>query len=297
MKRFVTYLYQYENRLKVKNTGFAKIEVKNGQGRMEIVVKGADRTQGPARIYLFFHDEKALPIGTLQLNMGNGTLAVSFEENHINGSEYDFSDVRGLAIRAESGCYIASSWVDDSSERLLAGDFEEAGRDSMPKMPTWEEPKEDIWTPKEPMEKSRVEAPVEDPMMEPMEDQMEAAPCMACRGMKKDGVTYRRIDLADIKQMPECNRHLLNNNFLLHGFFNYHYLLEKCVKDESGEHYYMGVPGVYEKPERMMAMLFGFMDFEPARQEELTMGRNEKMPENVNRTFGYYLCPIEKSRH
>ena len=119
MKRFVTYLYQYENCLKVKNTGFAKIEVKNGQGRMEIVVKGADRTQGPARIYLFFHDEKALPIGTLQLNMGNGTLVVSFEENHINGSEYDFSDVRGLAIRAESGCYIASSWVDDSSERLL----------------------------------------------------------------------------------------------------------------------------------------------------------------------------------
>lgn len=297
MKRFVTYLYQYENRLKVKNTGFAKIEVKNGQGRMEIVVKGADRTQGPARIYLFFHDEKALPIGTLQLNMGNGTLAVSFEENHINGSEYDFSDVRGLAIRAESGCYIASSWVDDSSERLLAGDFEEAGRDSMPKMPAWEEPKEDIWTPKEPMEKSRVEAPVEEPMMEPMEDPLEAAPCMACRGMKKDGVTYRRIDLADIKQMPGCNRHLLNNNFLLHGFFNYHYLVEKCVKDESGEHYYMGVPGVYEKPERMMAMLFGFMDFEPARQEELTMGRNEKMPENVNRTFGYYLCPIEKSRH
>lgn len=270
MKRFVTYLYQYENRLKVKNTGFAKIEVKNGQGRMEIVVKGADRTQGPARIYLFFHDEKALPIGTLQLNMGNGTLAVSFEENHINGSEYDFSDVRGLAIRAESGCYIASSWVDDSSERLLAGDFEEAGRDSMPKMPAWEEP---------------------------MEEPLEAAPCMACRGMKKDGVTYRRIDLADIKQMPGCNRHLLNNNFLLHGFFNYHYLVEKCVKDESGEHYYMGVPGVYEKPERMMAMLFGFMDFEPARQEELTMGRNEKLPETVNRTFGYYLCPIEKSRH
>lgn len=278
MKRFVTYLYQYENCLKVKNTGFAKIEVKNGQGRMEIVVKGADRTQGPARIYLFFHDEKALPIGTLQLNMGNGTLAVSFEENHINGSEYDFSDVRGLAIRAESGCYIASSWVDDSSERLLAGDFEEAGRDSMPKMPAWEEP-------------------MEEPMMEPMEEPLEAAPCMACRGMKKDGVTYRRIDLADIKQMPGCNRHLLNNNFLLHGFFNYHYLVEKCVKDESGEHYYMGVPGVYEKPERMMAMLFGFMDFEPARQEELTMGRNEKLPETVNRTFGYYLCPIEKSRH
>ena len=57
------------------------------------------------------------------------------------------------------------------------------------------------------------------------------------------------------------------------------------------------IPGVYEKPERMMAMLFGFMDFEPARQEELTMGRNEKLPETVNRTFGYYLCPIEKSRH
>ena len=38
MKRFVTYLYQYENCLKVKNTGFAKIEVKNGQGRVEIVV-------------------------------------------------------------------------------------------------------------------------------------------------------------------------------------------------------------------------------------------------------------------
>ena len=90
--------------------------------------------------------------------------------------------------------------------------------------------------------------------------------------------SIRRIDLSDIKKLPSRNWYLCSNSFLLHGFFNYHYLIIKKVSREGKEKYYLGVPGIYEKPERVMATLFGFPEFE----------RAEGAP-----GFGYWLCLLD----
>jgi hypothetical protein len=73
----------------------------------------------------------------------------------------------------------------------------------------------------------------------------------------------RRIDISDIRKLPKKNWYLCNNSFLIHGFFNYRYLVLVESERNGGKKTYLGVPGVYEKPERMMAMLFGFPDFLP----------------------------------
>lgn len=90
--------------------------------------------------------------------------------------------------------------------------------------------------------------------------------------------SIRRIDLSDIKKLPSRNWYLCSNSFLLHGFFNYHYLIIKKVSRDGKEKYYLGVPGIYEKPERVMATLFGFPEFE----------RAEGAP-----GFGYWLCLLD----
>jgi hypothetical protein len=73
----------------------------------------------------------------------------------------------------------------------------------------------------------------------------------------------RRIDISDIRKLPKKNWYLCNNSFLIHGFFNYRYLVLVELEGNGGKKTYLGVPGIYEKPERMMAMLFGFPDFLP----------------------------------
>ena len=66
--------------------------------------------------------------------------------------------------------------------------------------------------------------------------------------------------------------------FLLHGYYNYGHVMI----DESGEEPRLGVPGNYYEREQMVAEMFGFPVFEPAREgEHITNG-----------TFGYFYTRL-----
>jgi hypothetical protein len=92
----------------------------------------------------------------------------------------------------------------------------------------------------------------------------------------------RRIDISDIRRLPKKNWYLCNNSFLIHGFFNYRYLVLVEIEENGGRKMYLGVPGVYEKPERMMAMLFGFPDFLPEGSRSTVQEEEAGLPEKGN---------------
>lgn len=80
-------------------------------------------------------------------------------------------------------------------------------------------------------------------------------------------------------QLPTLEEELLfreyvHNSFLLHGYYNYGHIMI----DETEEEPRLGVPGNYYEREQMVAVMFGFPDFEAAREGEKT----------GNGTFGYY---------
>lgn len=85
-----------------------------------------------------------------------------------------------------------------------------------------------------------------------------------------------RIDLADIRRLFPTKQYYANNSFVIHGFMNYNHLIVKTADNKK----YLGVPGVYEKPEEMMAKLFGFTEF----VDEKT--HSESQSEGA---FGYWL--------
>lgn len=74
---------------------------------------------------------------------------------------------------------------------------------------------------------------------------------------------------------------LVNNSFLLHGFFNYDYLLLGRMEKEGKERFYIGVPGNFYEREKQVALMFGFESFEC-----------QKEPAQVG-DFGYYMIPVE----
>lgn len=71
---------------------------------------------------------------------------------------------------------------------------------------------------------------------------------------------------------------LVNNSFLLHGYYNYrHLILGRYPEEEGEEGFYLGVPGVCYEREKMAAEMFGFEAFE---------GKREPAAEG---DFGYYM--------
>ena len=88
----------------------------------------------------------------------------------------------------------------------------------------------------------------------------------------------------------------------MHGFFCYHYLVLKTVNAPDGTQIYLGVPGIYASQERMMALLFGFNDFE-VDTDHITQTDSNHDPslsdaaadtlQPSEGTFGYWLCQLE----
>lgn len=75
-----------------------------------------------------------------------------------------------------------------------------------------------------------------------------------------------KITPHDISYLPKKYWHLCNNSFLLHGFYNYKYLLlcEKTMDD--AKRYMICVPGMFHNKEQSMARMFGFTEFEGGQQ-------------------------------
>lgn len=91
-----------------------------------------------------------------------------------------------------------------------------------------------------------------------------------------DERVYVKLEPKDFIILQSKYQHLVNNSFLLHGFYNYRYIILGKEND-----YYLGVPGVFYEREKMVALMFGFEAFE-------CPGGVAKAGE-----FGYYLRKVE----
>lgn len=92
-----------------------------------------------------------------------------------------------------------------------------------------------------------------------------------------DGRVYVKLEPKDFIILSGKYQHLVNNSFLLHGFYNYRHV----ILGKEGEVHYLGVPGVFYEREKMVALMFGFEAFECGSREP-------KAGE-----FGYYLRQVE----
>ncbi len=91
-----------------------------------------------------------------------------------------------------------------------------------------------------------------------------------------------RMELRDIRVLPKRYWYLGNNSFLLHGFFNYRYLVFGMEESEEGKRWFIGVPGVFQSQEKVMASIFGFPEYKSEKKSGQKTGR-----------FGYWYRYLE----
>ena len=78
-----------------------------------------------------------------------------------------------------------------------------------------------------------------------------------------------RMELKDLKELPKKYWYLGSNSFLLHGFFNYRHLLLGRIEGEHSKKWFVGVPGVYQNQEKVLAAIFGFPEFKQEKDTEI----------------------------
>ncbi len=365
LKRFVTYIYSYEEKKKGDNAGFARIEIRGDDCRIEIHLRAAYIGKSTCNAYLFREDAGDLigyPIGEMTMRNGVGDLKTAMKAAQIAGAPLDIYQADGLIIIGGDERIFLSRWKEDvapevSKERFRIWNPEQTTRSDIPNTPvptektTEQAPasvnnSEDADTPpampaSPEKNGNRLRTSLPEPKITGSAQTTEntaAGPQNATAGSKntqnenfrdaqalseetahphesaqetetvsateipmrnvfpeydwasvwerltdthpvfapfedKNAVCIQ-IELKDLRELPKRYWYLGNNSFLLHGFFNYRYLV---VGKTGEERWFIGVPGIYQRQERVMAAIFGFPEFITAAVSSGRPGWEEEM--------------------
>lgn len=267
MKRFVTYLYECERGNKSKNVGFIRVNVREDSATMEVYLRNLVKGLDKGKLFVLIYKEvlQGFELGEIKIIGGQSDARIEVNAKDIKGKGISLVDIQGIGIQMDSGIYIASCWQDAYADEIVRGEFVE---------------EKELFVDRE---------------EEESEDVLVVSQEVYGQGeIVRDGPssTYEKIDLSQIRDLPSPNWHLVQNSFLVHGFWNYGYLVLKKDVEENQKTLSLGVPGIYEKPEAVMATLFGFPKFEAITKEMVAVG-NEKNQETEVGTFGCWFVELK----
>lgn len=333
-QRFVTYLFLYEEEKKRENCGFAKVEIRQDQCRIQLQVKGI--RQESVEVYLLNQnvtEPKGVLIGSIRVRNGVAEQTFFCNSNHVGESEYAIEQMRGIYIPLEHAEFVASQWDDEVTvwrlfqpwspkSEAVVSDVTGSGKtdksrddnkinlrtdvdltagnkksDAERNMGTMQEknmvhqnsqktevkkgePHQDS---KAEREKNRVTQKAEEnreeiggelhatqtsaAMSYPLQmnwvqqwERFTAAHPLICPFDEDDHVYAVKLKLQDFTILPKRYQYLANNNFLLHGYFNYEMILFGYMEEEK-RRWFLGVPGVFSNQEQLLAGIFGFPEF------------------------------------
>ena len=315
MKRFICYLYEYQEGRRIRNIGFCKVESSEDGCTVSIHGKGwGMNSPKKLSLYLFWR-ENGKCLGVYQGELGNVSPALNYRLSYTEedvGRTARYDRVEGIILCGENGPRYAAVWTDEAVD---ISRMEPAGKEEMteekeeqpeePEEPNEEEPvPEENEMPDEQEEPAGVSYDVreilpeesrelEEKEPEPFyfdEEEEDSKPEIAeqeCQTTCRFRCT--KIQRQDLSRLIRREWQLANNSFLLHGYYNYHHLAFL----QEGENLYLGVPGVYSEKERRAAQAFGFPGFVNYEEEMLDLPEGEK---EDRADFGYWCRQVHQIR-
>lgn len=262
----IIYLSLFKGGEKISSAGFASMHGEKDELCFTIQIKNvSNECEGSYTVYLITKETEA-DIGKLSIQTGSGDYKKSFacsrNKARIGNYEITPEDIYGLQIRISDSITIEGEW--------------KCGKTAKVELPSKDEnPESDREPDLESVELKAVAIPSD--KWEQLKAQYKTVHPFG------DEREFISIELKDFVVLREKYQKLVNNSFLLHGFYNYrHLILGKDYKIGTNMDtcFYLGVPGVFFEREKMVAVMFGFEGFEAAGPIEI--GK-----------FGYYLRSVE----
>jgi hypothetical protein len=288
-QRETIYMGLFAHDEKVGSAGFAKAESREGKGRLSVTVRNVPssvRGMFPVRVY---DGEEWKELEKIAIKDGEGSW---------NAEDIALKNGLQLQITLSDHGYIYGKSKNAGQMPMRISISERADRPERADEPerTDVPDKTEVWEKSGEQEQTEVgtlkTADIQ-PSKTAKEDRQFTAGPKPLEGIRDDKWeqilsiypkihpygderVYVKLEPKDFLILQEKYQHLVNNSFLLHGFYNYRYVI---LGKEEG--YYLGVPGVYYEREKMVALMFGFEAF------ECDGGIAE------SGKFGYYLRKVE----
>ena len=297
MKRFIRYLYEYEQEKRIRNVGFVKVETGNEETIVHMQVKGFHNQEQKLGLYLFYKEnDRFVKIFQEERPLVSTGLSWHYKYSVDDiGNPEKYSAICGMLIESNQGRQMAVTWDDSCVDVSLMVDFkpDEAASEQEEKIFEQESQAEEVLSPvigrREPEEK--------DPNPDAQEKE-DLSPAEEMSG-QEETQTYRKkitkITRQDISKLPRCEWKLANNRFLLHGYNNFHHLL----LIEEGNYLKLGVPGIYHIKEAECAKTFGFGEFISCEELKDNAEMQEINWENQDdyEIWGYWCKPVRRRRN
>lgn len=316
MKRFIRYLYEYEGNQKKRNVGFVKVEQDGKETTISVHGKGlCGKSNENISCYLIKLDSEMgnilfVPAGEIQIGMIScgGCFCYTEEliragygktEQSVGQTCEKKDDICGLGLGDPKEAFYVALWNEEMYGDLdiaRAKVFQEFDSDkiageskSIESIDEKEAEVETQFGDDEETENLEEEQP-EKKEQETVEESSEK------KDLRKDDrdidlQNFRRqimkIQRGEISILPRCEWKLANNNFLLHGYYNYRHL----VLIDEGNQLKLGVPGIYHEREARAAATFGFPEFIAEADVNVTLEPQER---NENQQFGYWCRQVRR---
>ena len=297
----VIYLVWKMHEGQARGVGTVRLMAMDDVCRIEVTITGCGRVQGTYPVYAVSGDLKSL-LGEIILNKGKGNLYLKCKTNAIGHMAFPYGQVTGLHIDLKTEGCLEQKWLPMASQLKesetpvqLIPQLKESEtpvqlipqlkEDEMPEQPViqMEENKKVIQR-----EIVREKAPVE-PEKPPKKKEFQLYPnkwkqlCAIYPIVHPfgDGRAYLSIEPRDFVVLQERYQPMVQNSFLLHGFYYYKHLLLGRHRQGKNIQYYLGVPGVFYEKEKAAALFYGFESFEGA------------VTPASEGSFGYYMKRVE----
>ena len=271
-RRFISYMYDISDTAKRKNCGFVKIEIRGSKCTFWLQLKNAP-CRGNCSIYLCQREGDPEYIFIKKLPITDGNVCYRYDDQNLK-----FDSCCGILCVDENGKQCGTCWdqigvlpeymvsqkedplpsvadnpqvkenSEDNVSQPYACEITQNISDTPPTPKTFPE----LW---EHLQK-------EFSSMDPFEDDAIVEPI--------------KITPSDLGYLQSLDLNLGSNQFLLHGYKNYHHLLLGRLHGQN--QYILGIPGIYDPQEQFMAKMFGFPCFKPIRECRQKNGQ-----------FGYWM--------
>lgn len=310
MKRFIRYLYEYEGNQKKRNVGFVKVEQDGKETTISVHGKGlCGKSNENISCYLIKLDSEMgnilfVPAGEIQIGMISCGGCFCYTEELI-GAGYGKTeqsvgqtcekkdDICGLGLGDPKEAFYVALWNEE-----MYGDLDIARAKVFREFDSDKTAGESKSIKNIDEKEAEVETQFgDDEETENLEEEQETVEeSSEKKDLRKndrdiDLQNFRRqimkIQRGEISILPRCEWKLANNNFLLHGYYNYRHL----VLIDEGNQLKLGVPGIYHEREARAAATFGFPEFIAEADVNVTLEPQER---NENQQFGYWCRQVRR---
>lgn len=333
MKRFISYLYEYGQGRKIQNIGFAKAELKDSEGLMQIHGKGIHPPrQGKVKVYLCYEQEGKC-VGIFQGELEHTEPAVDYRLLYTTadtGGQEIYDRIAGIILKTDDHQTYAALW----GEKLLDPEQMVDQKEVLGKKDIFPEPeremgqdeKEEVIQQKEAADNEEIEPPEimeSEKMPEEMpvqtvieevseikaEETSEPENPQEEKKLKEDKEAkekiLREMECGEMVKEPQVLYEKITREDIARlprcewGNANNTFLLHgyrnyhHLLLIDDRGQLWLGVPGVYHEREQIAASSCGFPRFWRIPVDQLGLSKEER---NDGEDFGYWCRKVRRRR-